>query len=151
MLQSKLLWIMRKNKALVPVMSTTVCATGSSAVSVIGGLRSRLFTELSAEKFLCRKQSCRYVDRKTSSLMRAAFHRWQPVKALLTAPVPNAVSRPAARPLSCVLPGIICGIPIRKTILLHSVKKLLITGLRSISTSGVSSMRSCICCIHVSL
>lgn len=119
------------------------------------GLRSRLFTVLTAAKFLCRKQSCRYVYRKTSSLMRAAFHRWQPVKALLTAPAPNAVSRPAARPilwtLSCVLPGIICGIPIRKTILLHSVKKLLITGLRSISTSGVSSMRSCICCIHVSL
>ena len=140
---------------LVPAMSTTVCATGSSAVSVIGGLRSRLFTVLTAAKFLCRKQSCRYVYRKTSSLMRAAFHRWQPVKALLTAPAPNAVSRPAARPilwtLSCVLPGIICGIPIRKTILLHSVKKLLITGLRSISTSGVSSMRSCICCIHVSL
>lgn len=104
------------------------------------GLRSRLFTVLTAAKFLCRKQSCRYVYRKTSSLMRAAFHRWQPVKALLTAPAPNAVSRPAARPilwtLSCVLPGIICGIPIRKTILLHSVKKLLITGLRSISTSG---------------
>ena len=72
-----------------------------------------------------------------------------------TPPVRAAAARPSARPilwtLSCVLPGIICGIPIRKTILLHSVKKLLITGLRSISTSGVSSMRSCICCIHVSL
>ena len=82
------------------------------------GLRSRLFTVLTAAKFWCRKQSCRYVYRQTSSLMRAAFHRWQPVKALLTAPAPNAVSRPAARPilwtLSCVLPGIICGIPIRK-------------------------------------
>lgn len=102
-----------------------------------------------------RKQSCRYVCRKMSSLMQAAFRRWQPVKALLTVPARNAASLPGVRPTpwipSCVLPGTICVIPIPKIRKLRSAGKLLITGLRSISISAVSSMRSCICCIHVSL